>query len=109
VRHEDGWTYPRQIAEALEALDQVPLPARYGCWAIPGGVAVEVVVREATAEMRRRVATSLEARGVPVRELHLCVRRDQLQCPIPLRGDLRETMFSQRRGVGTQTGAGISV
>jgi phenylacetate-coenzyme A ligase PaaK-like adenylate-forming protein len=109
VRHEDGWTYPRQIAEALEALDQVPLPARYGCWAIPGGVAVEVVVREATAETRRRVATSLEARGVPVRELHLCVRRDQLQCPIPLRGDLREAVFSQRRGVGTQMGAAISV
>jgi phenylacetate-coenzyme A ligase PaaK-like adenylate-forming protein len=109
VRHEDGWTYPRDIAEALEAQDEVPLPARYGFWAVPGGVALEVVVHEATADTRRRVATSLEARNVPVRELHVRERRDQLQRPIPLRGDLRETMFSQRKGVETQAGAAVSV
>ncbi len=93
VRHEHGWTYPRQVAEALEALEEVPLPARYGFWPVPGGVAVEVVVRQATLEARQRIETSLEERGVPLQELHLREDRSQLQHPIPLRGDLREHTF----------------
>jgi hypothetical protein len=28
VRHDAGWTFPRQVLEALEALEAVPLPAR---------------------------------------------------------------------------------
>lgn len=94
VRHEQGWTYPRQVVEALEALEEVPLPARYGFWAVPGGVAVEVVVRQAILEARRRIETSLEERGVPLQELHLREDRSQLQHPIPLRGDQREHTFS---------------
>ncbi len=94
VRHEQGWTYPRQLAEALEALAAVPLPARYGCWAVSGGVAVEVVVRDDSPHARRRIETSLEEQGVPVRELHLLEDRRQLQHPMPLRGDLREQAFS---------------
>src|SRR2546429_4068041 len=73
VRHECGWTYPRQIAEALEDLEEVPLPARYGYWAVPLGVAVEVVVRQATLEARHRIETSLQERGVPIQALHLLV------------------------------------
>jgi phenylacetate-coenzyme A ligase PaaK-like adenylate-forming protein len=94
AHHEQGWTYPRQVAEALEALEEVPLPARYGFWAVPGGVAVEVVVRQATLQARRRLETSLQERGVPLQELHLQEDRRQLQHPIPLRGDLREHTFS---------------
>ena len=93
VRHECGWTYPRQIAEALEALEEVPLPARYGYWAVPGGVAVEVVVRQATLEARHRIETSLQERGVPIQALHLLEDRSQLRHPMPLRGDLREQVF----------------
>ena len=26
VRHQDGWTFPRDVLEALEALREVPLP-----------------------------------------------------------------------------------
>ena len=94
VRHERGWTYPRQLAEALEALEEVPLPARYGCWALPGGVAVEVVVRDATLQARRRIETSMEEREVPVRELRLIEDPSLLLHPTPLRGDLREQSFS---------------
>ena len=94
VRHEHGWTYPRQVAEALEALEEVPLPARYGFWAVPGGVAVEVVARLVTQQARQRIETSLHERGVPLKELHLREDRSQLQHPIPLRGDLREHTFS---------------
>jgi phenylacetate-coenzyme A ligase PaaK-like adenylate-forming protein len=94
VRHEQGWTYPRQVAEALEALEEVPLPARYGFWAVPGGVAVEVVVRQATLQAHHHIETSLQERGVPLQELHLQEDRRQLQHPIPLRGDLREHTFS---------------
>ncbi len=93
VRHECGWTYPRQMAEALEALEEVPLPARYGYWAVPRGVAVEVVVRQATLPARHRVETSLQERGVPIRALHLLSDRSQLRHPMPLRGDLREHVF----------------
>lgn len=94
VRHEQGWTYPRQVAEALEALEEVPLPARYGFWAVPGGVAVEVVVRQVTRQARQHIETSLVERGVPLQELHLREDRSLLQHPIPLRGDLREHTFS---------------
>src|ERR1051326_2080798 len=45
VRHADGWTFPRDVLEALECVEEVPLPARCGFWAVPGGVAVEVVTR----------------------------------------------------------------
>jgi phenylacetate-CoA ligase len=94
VRHEHGWTFPREVAEALEAVEAVPLPARYGCWAVPGGVAVEVVTRENTPGIHRRIETSLEERGVPVRELRLVEDRRQLRQPMPLRGDLSEQAFS---------------
>jgi phenylacetate-coenzyme A ligase PaaK-like adenylate-forming protein len=98
VRHEQGWTYPRQVAEALEALEEVPLPARYGFWAVPGGVAVEVVVSQVTQQLRQRLEISLQERGVPLQELHLREDRSQLQRPIPLRGDLREHTFSSPMG-----------
>jgi phenylacetate-CoA ligase len=94
VRHEHGWTFPREVAEALEAAQEVPLPARYGYWAVPGGVVVEVVTREDAPSVRRTLQTRLEERGVPVRELRLVEDRSQLQHPIPLRGDLREQTFS---------------
>ncbi len=93
VRHEHGWTYPREVAEALEAVEAVPLPARYGVSALPGGVAVEVVARGGAPGVRRTIETSLQERGIPVRELRLLADRSQLQHPMPLRGDLREQGF----------------
>lgn len=93
VRHADGWTYPRQIAEALEALEEVPLPARYGYWAVPHGVAVEVVVKQATRQVRQRIESSLEEHGVPLQAVLLREDRSQLLHPLPLRGDLREPVF----------------
>jgi phenylacetate-coenzyme A ligase PaaK-like adenylate-forming protein len=93
VRHEQGWTFPREVAEALEAVEEVPLPARYGFWAVEGGVAVEVVTRTTTADVRSKIESSLERRGVPLRTLHLVEDHCLLQHPMPLRGDLREQMF----------------
>ena len=94
-RHEHGWTYPREVAEALEAVAEVPLPARYGFWAVSGGVAVEVVTRGDAVSARRTIDTRLEEQGVPVRELRLLEDQSQLQHPMPLRGDLREQAFSR--------------
>ncbi|MBV9788953.1 MAG: phenylacetate--CoA ligase family protein [Chloroflexi bacterium] len=94
VQHDAGWTFPRQIVEALEALDEVPLPARCGYWAVPGGVAVEVLVRDATPATRRAIERSLQAWDVPVRELYLHTDRSELLRPLPWRGDLREGMFA---------------
>jgi acyl-CoA synthetase (AMP-forming)/AMP-acid ligase II len=94
VRHADGWTVPRQILEALEAVDGAPLPARCGFWAVRGGVAVEALVRHDDARTRRALEDSLAAHGVPLRELLLVTNRGQLQRPLPLRGDLREHSFS---------------
>ena len=94
VRHDRGWTYPRDVLEALEAAEEdVPLPARCGFWSASGGVAVEAVVRAATPMARRRIETALEAQGVPLRELHLVEDRRELQQPLPLRCDLREDSF----------------
>jgi phenylacetate-CoA ligase len=94
TRHERGWTFAREVLEALEGAEEVPLPARYGFWTVPGGVAVEVVVRK-SAEPRVRLAieTRLEERGVPVGELNLVEHRSELQRPVPLRCDLKEIAF----------------
>ena len=66
VRHDGGWTYPRPVLEALEAVTAAPLPARCGFWAAPGGVAVEVVAHADTPAVRREIGTSLLDHGVPL-------------------------------------------
>lgn len=94
VRHDQGWTFTRDVVEALEAVETVPLPARYGFRAVPGGVAVEVAVRSDTPGTRRRLGEQLEAGGVPLAELRLVEDPAQLTAPVPLRCDLREATFT---------------
>ena len=94
VHPDRGWTYPRDVLEAVEGLEEVPLPARCGTWAAPGGVAVEVVVRRNAPEAARTIRASLEQRGVPVREMHLAEDPRQLRHPWPLRCDLKELLFA---------------
>jgi len=94
VQHARGWVFPRDMLEALESIEELPLPARCGFWAVPGGVAVEVVAQD-TPTVRRAIKQSLQARGVPLEELHLVEHQSQLRHPLPLRGDLRETSFGQ--------------
>src|SRR6266508_6642053 len=66
VQHDDGFVFPRDVLEALETLEEVTLPARCGFWAVPGGVAVEVVAQD-TPNVRRAIEQGLEARGIPLR------------------------------------------
>jgi phenylacetate-CoA ligase len=96
VRGPEGWITPRQVREAIEAVEEVPLPARCGFWAMPGGVAVEVFVREATAALRQKIGQRLEEQNVAIQELHLVEDSNQLQHPLPLRCDLREALFDSR-------------
>lgn len=91
--HAHGWTFPRQIAEALEAIEELPLPARYGFWAVEGGVDVEVVAPANSVGLRDTITRRLEEQGVPVRTLHMVRDRRELAQPFPLRGDLRELSF----------------
>jgi len=93
VRHEEGWTFPRAVLEALEGCEDVPLPARYGFWAVPGGISLEVVAQGAGPDVRRSIEAHLEERDVPFRELRVVERRDALQHPMPLRCDLKEALF----------------
>jgi hypothetical protein len=87
----------------LEALEVVPLPARCGVWAIAGGVAVEVVVRDAGPDTRRQVGEALEARGIPLRTLRLCRHSRELEQPLPLRCDLKEASFQTGRSAAGGT------
>ncbi|TYK49077.1 phenylacetate--CoA ligase family protein [Actinomadura decatromicini] len=99
VRHEHGWTFTRPVAEALEALDAVPLPARYGMRATTGGVAVEAVVRSADDAAKAAVEAALAERGVPLAGLRLVTDPDELRSPLPLRCDLREGDFGARQAL----------
>jgi len=93
VRHEGDWITPRQVLDALEAIEAVPLPARCGFWDVPNGVAVEVVVRVADPPTRQHLLANLEDHAVPVRELTLLTDPAALRRPYPWRGDLREQGF----------------
>jgi len=94
VRHDEGgWTFARDVLEALEGCEEVPLPARHGFWAVPGGVAVEVVARGSGSGARGAIGAHLEERGVPVRELHIVEHPEALLRPVPLRCDLKEALF----------------
>ncbi len=101
LRHAEGWTFPRAVMEALEALPDVPLPARFGFCAVPGGVAVEVVAASDAASVRRHIAASLEDAGVALQALTVVTDPTALTHPYPLRCDLRETSF---RPTNTQAG-----
>ncbi len=99
MKHDGGWTFPRDIMEALEGEeleDEVPLPARFSFQAVSGGVAIEAVIRKGADPKAAcgKVKRALEERGVPLRELHLHTGKSRLRNPFPLRGDLRETSFS---------------
>lgn len=99
VHHDKGWTFPRQVMEALEAIEAVPLPARFSFRAVEGGISVQVVVPAGADQARPQIAASLEERGIPLRELHLLDDRSRLEHPFPLRCDLKETSFGrQERG-----------
>jgi phenylacetate-coenzyme A ligase PaaK-like adenylate-forming protein len=95
VRHDHGWTLIRDVVEALESVPAVALPARYGFQAMPGGVAVEVVSRSQDAAARRQIEAALSERGVPLQRLDLRADRSELQQPLPLRCDLKETSFAK--------------
>jgi phenylacetate-coenzyme A ligase PaaK-like adenylate-forming protein len=91
VRHDRGWTYPREVLEALEANPAVPLPARCSLRAVPTGVALEVVARTDDPAVRQAIARGLDAAGVPVRELRVVTTAEALPRPSGLRADLSAT------------------
>jgi phenylacetate-CoA ligase len=102
VRHRDGWICPRQVLEAIEGIDGLPLPTRCGYWAEGYGVAVEVMVPQVTQPLRSQIGDSLEANGVSLCALHLVTDAAELRHPLPWRGDLYEASFST--GVGQAEG-----
>jgi phenylacetate-coenzyme A ligase PaaK-like adenylate-forming protein len=93
VRTTTGWVTPRAVVEAIEALDEIPLPARCGFWSQDGGVAVEVATPQNTKCLQQQVEQSLLAHGVPVRSLRLVAHPAELKQPLPWRGDLHEQTF----------------
>jgi phenylacetate-coenzyme A ligase PaaK-like adenylate-forming protein len=96
VRTPGGWVHARQVLEAVEDLDEIPLPARCGFRAAPGGAAVEVSVRRAGEALRRKLGDRLEAQGVPLVDLRLVEDPALLENPLPRRCDLREAVFEAR-------------
>jgi phenylacetate-CoA ligase len=98
VRHDGGWTFPREVLEALEAVEAVPLPARFGLWPAADGVGVEVLARSDARAVRGAIGERLELEGVPVRELRVVTDRAGLRQPVPLRGDLRDGSLAHAPG-----------
>jgi phenylacetate-CoA ligase len=93
LRHDGGWTFPRSIREALEGLEEVPLPARYSARAVPGGVALDVVTRAESSLVFHKIENSLHEHRVPVQQLRLMKDSQHLSHAFPLRCDLREHTF----------------
>lgn len=91
IRLDDGrWVFARDVLEAVESVQAVPLPGRCRWEAAPGGVAVQVVVRAVgdRPAARRAIDEALEARGVPVSAVE--VTDGPLPVAFPWRADQRE-------------------
>lgn len=98
VKHEKGWTTTRDVAEALESIEEITLPARYGFWKAKGkGVEVEVMLPKSSAKIKRKIISNLEKNAVPVSRLHVVDDKNKLKKPIPLRCDLKD--FTYDKGV----------
>jgi phenylacetate-coenzyme A ligase PaaK-like adenylate-forming protein len=93
VRHDGGWCFPRDVLEAVETIDAVPLPGRCSLYSMAGGVALEVFAPGCGAAGRGRIADALEERGIPLRRLTLLENPALLRRPLPIRCDLTETCF----------------
>lgn len=100
VHCDNGWVYPRQICEGLEELEEIALPTRFGFWVVPGGVAVEVASGNTNLLVRSKIEQSLLRQAIPLRELYLVERPEQLRQPYPWRGDLREYSFNHAQVLG---------
>jgi hypothetical protein len=103
IRHAQGWSCPREVLEAIEAVDEIPLPARCSLWAMADGVAVQVVVPYVNEALRRRIEASFQAHGVPLRGLYLTTEQAQLTKPLPLRSDWAESSFAANRETNIDT------
>ena len=90
IRTDSGYVCPRPVLEALEALEAVPLPARYSARAVSGGLALAILVRDPTTSAKRQVRNALDAAGVPLAHLELVDDRRYLGSPLPRRCDMRE-------------------
>ena len=77
-----------EVLEGEILSSELPLPARFGYWAVPGGVEVEVVIRQEmkTEAVARKIWAALEGQGVPVREVHLLLTRGCCATPTPCAG-----------------------
>ena len=93
LKHDNGWLYPRTICEALEELEEVPLPARFSVWSVKGGVALEVVANRDGVDLKRKIERHLLEKGIPLISLELHTDRCQLKQAYPWRADLRESSF----------------
>lgn len=93
VEHDHGWTFQRPVQEALESLSVVPLPARYGVCRTPGGVGVDVVVRQSDRHTAAIIRQTLVDQGVPVTQVNPVPSLGQLRAPVPVRAELREFSF----------------
>jgi phenylacetate-coenzyme A ligase PaaK-like adenylate-forming protein len=90
-----GWVTPRPILEALEGIEEIPLPARFRFRRQQDGIRLTVLVTEDMPETRHAIETAIEENGVPLQELKLVENRGDLQGAYPLRCDLREATFTQ--------------
>jgi phenylacetate-coenzyme A ligase PaaK-like adenylate-forming protein len=108
VRHARGWTTPRDVMEAVEGIDEIPLPARCAFWAHDDGIAVACLAPHPTSALYRALETALLARGVPLRDLNLVANAVELRNPLPLRGDLREITFDGTAALPRQAPSPVS-
>ena len=98
IEHAHGWTFQRDVAEALEHCDAVPLPARYAFGRSGDGVAVDVVVRGDRHATERQLRDHLEGNRVPLTSLHLLDDPRSIRRAASLRCDLKETVFAPTVG-----------
>ena len=97
VRVSGGWITPRSILEALEGLNDIPLPARFHYRRQLDGIALTVVSRQDTPALRSVIENALEVNGVPLRNLALVMNPRELPRSYPLRCDLREAAFNPEK------------
>jgi phenylacetate-coenzyme A ligase PaaK-like adenylate-forming protein len=95
VKSNAHFYFERDLLEVLEAIPQIPLPVRYYFTPQKGGFHLNILVREASQEVKTIITEKMKMAGLPLQSVSLYTSLENMEHTIPVRADLREETFTR--------------